>query len=503
MSTDDINDHEVKQRAIAQKKKQTSGFFKSMTISWGLIKLRGLIFNKIFTNYLDQNEFGRFNFLIQTATFLGSFGTSGLSGAIFRFTSVYTEEKNRRKISNLIITSLILATGFYIIITGVYLVLVSMEFFSFKNFNTIVVVLVGSFGFFYLLQNLSNAYIQAQRRFLSYVIVNVAVVYSNLIIAVLFVFFSEPGANELVLSYVLSHGFFISIYFLKIIFDNGLGSFSKEELTNVVKYSAPTLIISPFYNLFNYLQYFLLTFFAGEQAVALFVICLSVIGFLNIIVNPISSAFSSLQYSLFDSNEHDYLKSLINKMTRVYMALLVPIIVLFWYNAPFLIEILSNSEFVNSETVLGTLILGFSFLFKALLHFTCQGPYFFKKTPEISLLYLRAVIIAGISSLIIVPIFGLLGMCTSFLLHDFFRWFFVFPFSQKVFRIKYSLVRILSIGIPTMFFLTVSLVSEIIFGLPSLLASICGLLSYLIILFSLKITGVNETKQLMRQLLKR
>ena len=115
----------------------------------------------------------------------------------------------------------------------------------------------------------------------------------------------------------------------------------------------------------------------------------------------------------------------------------------------------------------------------------------------------QAVIIAGILSLFIVPMFGILGMCVSFMLHDFFRWLFVFPFSQRLFKIKYSIAKIISISIPTLFFLTISLVSETIFVLPPLLASIYGLLSYLIILFSLRIVEVNETKQLMKQLLKR
>ena len=503
MSIDNTSDNGLVASAIAQKKKQVFGFFKATAISSGLIKLKSLIFNKIFSNYLNQNEFGRFNFLLQTAVFLGSLGTTGFSSAVFRFTSIYTEEKNRKRISDLIITSLIMATGFYILIISAYLIFTNLISFSFDNFNIILIGLIGSFGFFYLLQSLFNAYIQAQQRSFAYIIVNVVVVYSNLIIALLFVIFSEPGPNELILSYVLSHGFFISLYFLKIIRDNGLGFFSKEELTNVITFSAPILIISPFYHFFNYLQYFLLTFFAGEESVALFVITFSIIGFVYILESPVSIPFSSLHYRLFDSTEHEYLKSLINKMTRIYIALLVPIIILFWYNSPFLIDILSNPEFVNSETVLGTLILGLGFLFKALLHFTCQGPYFYKKTREISLLYLRAVFFAGILSLFIVPMFGLLGMCVSFLLHDFFRWLFVFPFSQRLFQIKYSLGKIVSISIPTVVLLTTSLISETIFVLPPLLASICGLISYLIILFSLKIIEINETKRLMKQLFSR
>jgi len=108
---------------ITQKKKQTTFFFRVILISWIFIKIRGLIFNKFFTNYLKTEEFGIFNFLFQTATFIGNISTLGLNNSVFRFTSLYSEQKNRKRISNLLVTCLFIGTGAFIGFFGIYIIL--------------------------------------------------------------------------------------------------------------------------------------------------------------------------------------------------------------------------------------------------------------------------------------------------------------------------------------------------------------------------------------------
>ncbi|MFX0119028.1 MAG: lipopolysaccharide biosynthesis protein [Promethearchaeota archaeon] len=490
---------EYSEEKIVSKKKRTSSFFKVILISWGFIKLRGVIFNKIFTNILSKDDFGLFNFLYQTAVFIGTISCLGVNDAVFRFTSIYSEENDRKRISNLMITSIFIVSGIFVVVFGIFLVLSKI---GVQNFNDLAIVLIGSYSFFFLIQILVNGYIQAEQRSFGYILLSVIIVYSNLILSVIFTIFINSGANDLLLAYILSQGIFVTFYLLKFIVDNGIGQFDLDELKNVMKYSLPRLIIYPFLPMFNYLLYFLLNFFNGSDAVALFVITLSVAGLLNIIDNAFFMPFAGLQYNLFDAKEHKSLKSLVNKLVRIYIAFLIPIILLIWINSSLLIAIFANEEYITSETVFGTLILALGFLFKALLRFTCQGPYFYQKTAKISVLYLCAVVASSVLGLFLIPLLGIVGMAISLTLHDLFRWLFVFPYSQKLFPIEFSTLKIVSIIIPTSAFILCIMILSI-FSLPTLLISVLCVLVYFGLLFGLKIVHVNEVKRLFKTILPR
>ncbi len=488
---------------FSAKKKQASLFFRAVLLSWIFIKLRGLLFNKIFSNYLDQEDFGSFNFLFQTATFIGSVSTLGLVNAIFRYTSVYSEQNNRKKIANLMITSFFVGFGIFILAFSGFIILSSLDADTYGKFGNLTTGLIGIFGFLLILQNLISGYVQVERRSIAYILLNVIIVYSNLILAVIFSLFMTVGVNELLIAYVISYGGFLGIYCIKFVLDNGLGTFSKEQFRLIIKFSAPSFLLTPFLNFFNFLQYYLLNISMGEEAIALFVISLSVAGFLNIVVNSASLSFRSLQFNLFDSNEHTKLKSLTNKVTRIYVASLIPIILLIWYNADLLIDLLSNSSYVSFETTFGTLILGMGYLFRVMLNTTCQSPYYYKETTKIALLYFIAVVVSGFLSVFLVSIYGILGVALAFTIHDFLRWIFVFPFSQKLYPTQYSGKKMTLLVIPTSLSVLVFFILLNFFTWNVIFVSIVSLLVYAIFLFGLRLVSFEEIKTLSQTLFRK
>lgn len=494
---------DAKENRVSEAKKQASIFFRAIFLSTILIKLRGIIFNKFFTNYLEQEEFGNFNFLIQTATFFGGVSVLGLDNAIFRFTSIYSEQGIRRKISNLFVTCVFIVSAVFILIFGGYIVIISLNSDAFEDISSFMIAMIGILGFFILIRTLLNVYVQAERRWKAYILLNVIAVYLNLCLAVIFSIFANGRVKEIILAYIISYGLFLILYIIKFFQDNGIGTFSKEELVEAVKFSAPGFFLTPLINFFNYLQYFLLNHFSGSEAVGLFVICVSLTGFLNIPLLSASYSFRSLQYGLFDSKEHSKLKSLTNKVTRVYVSFYTPMILIIWYNAALLIEILSNATFITSETLFGTLILGVGYLFKALLHSTGQSPYFFKETKKIGKKYFYAVIISLLLSLVLVPVFGIIGIALVFTIHDILRWFFVFSLAQNLFSIEYSSQKMVLVLIPAVVSTIVFLLLNNIFPQIAVFLSIFSITIYFCLIFGFKILTFKEIEQIIRTLLER
>lgn len=507
MSEDKIDDDNNSKVDI--RTRETTRYLKIVFISWIFIKLRGLIFNKFFTNLFGnqfgeqqgKEKFGQFNYLLQTGRFAADTATLGMTGTVFRFTVIYSEEANRKKIANLMTTSLIAVSGLAIPVFMITILLNLDAIFNIAVIPLITISLLGLYSYFLILQNLLNGYIQAERRSISYMFMNTGMFYVNLILGIIFVLVINIEVTILFSAFVATQFIFISIFALKFLRDNGFGRFSIKEFIKIAKYTGPFILVSPVLSFFNYLQYFLLIFYVGEEAIALIAIVISVAGFLNIIVDPISSSIGSLQFSLFDTNEHEKLRKLINRVSRFYVAILIPPILFLWANASFFIELLSNSSYITDETLILVLILGLGYFFRIMLHLSGQGHYFYKKTKGISTLYLLAALISIVMSFVFIQYFGIIGMGLSLLLLDILNFIFVFPFSQRLFPIKYSYKKLLLISIPTGIIIALILfVQQLqrLSYLESFIFSIIWGLIYLILIYALRIVNITETKELFK-----
>lgn len=498
----DTNNIKNRNRDIIGKKRQASKFFQVIFLSWIFIKIRGLIFNKIFTNYLSKDDFGNFNFYLKTATFLGSVSTVGVQSAVFRYTSLYSENNKKKKIGNLFLMAGIITTTVYSLVVGCYLISIYIGIFSFANYSIFLVLAIGFYGFFYLLFILINSYIKAQRRTLSYVIINVVVIYANLGLALFFVFLSGARINELMFSYLASLSFFVILYVIKIFLDSGLGDITKDDLMEILRYSSPYFVSFPILQISNYILYYLLDFYHGGVAMAFFVLALSTAGFLNIIDSSMTSAYHSLQFSLFDSKQHLYLSNLNEKVMRIFLAFLIPIILALWYNSPIVILLLSNESFITSDTYYGTLILSCTFFFKAILLFIGQGAYLHRKTKIMAILNSAASITTIFIGIVLIPVFGILGMCLSLLADQILRMIIISPYSQKNFKMKVPIGKLFLLIIPTSLFIVITEFLITFFDLFPFFAIIPSLIIYLSIILLLKIVSINETKLILTQIIK-
>ena len=495
---------------VEKKKRQTYNFFKFITISWILIKLRGIIFNKFFTNYFTntygaidgQNKFGQFNYLIISSTFVSSLAYASASNSVSRHTVEYVENQKRLELANMIMTTFILMTAVFLVI---------FPFFSIFNYYSIqgfpisipaILLFILIYGYLLLIQNMYLEYVLAERKSVSYLFLNVIGPILNLIFSLGFVLIIFVDVGELLIAFFLSLFIVIFIYTIYIFSQVGIGKFSLLELKNILKYSGPLLIVTILSPFFDYTNAFLLNFYFGGNLLAIYVIAQSIAGMMSIVINSISSSVSSLQMSLFDSKEFEILKSFIRKFLRIYLIIVIYGVLFLWQNARFFILLFSNETYLSEDTIIAIVILGSSYIFIKLLHITGQGPYFYKKTDIISKRYFYAVIIALIASIILTPTFGLIGVCFAILLHHVLRFLFVFPASQKLIKMPIDYSKLILLIFPTglslllIFFIpTNSLLGE---GILWILWS--GV--FIIVVFVLKLTSISEIKTILKNLVK-
>ncbi|MBN1559097.1 polysaccharide biosynthesis C-terminal domain-containing protein [candidate division KSB1 bacterium] len=374
----------------------------------------GIFMLRVFTALFSREQFGYYSTALSTTGLVKTFSVIWLSSSAVRFYQVYVNNKKEKEFfSSLLLATTLSAFLFALTALGILLIIhpgLESELFSTLQAAIISTILTAFFEIFIVIFRVSMQPSKYTLYWVLYVIVKPAL---GLLLIKKFSF----GVEGLFWSWCLTPFFLTFFVFkdLKIRRYLGFHSISRSTLRDMASYGFPLAISNFAIWLLSLSDRYLIEIFRTSEEVGLYGV-----GFaipektLQFTYMTLMLAAYPIIIENFENRDQHSTQHLITEMSRGYILLITPLMLLLAAMPEQIVLILADKRFVASAQVIPFISIGFYFY--GLAMYVQKGLELQKKSKRIAMIALSSGVIAIASNVILIPRFGYFGASMSFLL---------------------------------------------------------------------------------------
>lgn len=427
-------------------KKQAASFFVWTFSGMILAKLRGIVFVKIFSIYLGVAVYGYFYFILNNGVILSNIISFNMGSAVFRF---ITEEdaRNDKKQSKVILSSSIILSLTFALMSNILifssaifgLILFSSETYLFD------IASMGLLAIVIAIDNILLEFFRSRQDKFKYFSLQTIIPYLTLTGSIIFGILLELSVFGLVLAHLLGYLILLLPIALKILIQPQMKIFDALEAKKLLSYSTPNMIVTLVGSTKSLIFNLLLKEFHGNEALGTYSVALSIVNLFALLDYIVALSYPTIILKNYDMNNHEYVRYFVNKMTRIYLVLIIVVTFVISTFAPMLVIVFSSPEFINSAELIPLLLI--AYLFQSLGRLTALGALLKKRPGLASIRNVISNITHFLVIIILIPPLGALGAAISLIIFFFIGFVLNFQLSQALYRIKYDKLKFGSVAV--------------------------------------------------------
>ncbi|MEG8947845.1 oligosaccharide flippase family protein [Rosettibacter firmus] len=372
-------------------------------------KIIGVILLPIYTAYLNKAEFGTWDLLDVTTNILAEIFLFGQAASLI-FLNNSSEFKEKKKITLFTLFIFLFVAGtFLIIISELF---ISLDIITDKIINTIYIRLIALIVLFRTLNNLFLSKYRAEEKAIFFSSISII---KLLIIAALTIYFIvniKKGIEGIFLAAVIGEAIISIFLFLSLIRQMNF-KFDFKILKISLKFGFPLIFASLGIMLLNLSDRYIITYFLGYEANAIYGLGYRVAGVLNMfLVMPFSMSLMPIAFKYYGQQDDKRFFSKI--MTYSTFVFIWGSIFISLFSKEIIKIFALKPEFYNAFYVVPIIL--FSYVFSGMRLTASLGMMLTKNTKHIASITLGAAILNIVLNLIFVPYFGILAAAINTLI---------------------------------------------------------------------------------------
>jgi O-antigen/teichoic acid export membrane protein len=346
---------------------------------------------------MSKSDYGEIRYIIYIATLFSTFIALGLPTTMTRFLAKYRNSPDKKA---LYFTNIIVIFLITLLLTELFVAII------FWNLLIVTLVVLG--------YSIPLLYMGIVRGNMEYKKFSIASINRNLIkLFLLFIFFYTIGITNISILLIYSFGGWVAILIIEMIWSSKVNFkselISKSVMKNLVKFSSPILITTLAFSLLTTIPIIILEWFYDYQTIAIYSTALT----LSIVYGFLPTAILTIFMPKIAYYKDKQKRILLFNQTLAFIIIINLILIIFTILiGQWLIEILFTSKYNASYIPL--IIVSVAVLFReiraAFSNFWVGGG-----KPSISAYSTSIGCIAGIGiSLILIPLYGIIGAAIAF-----------------------------------------------------------------------------------------
>jgi len=410
----------------------------------------GFIMLPIYTRLLTPSDYGIIELLTLTVDLVSMLIGVGIAAAIIKFYYFYEQKKDRNEVVS---TALILLSMLYLL--GCLLGIIFSKYLSILVFDTIenkyFFQLMFSTLFFQPLIEIPFIFIKAQQRPLLFVVASTGKLILQLALNIYFVVILKMGVLGVLYSTLVASaiiGLALVIYTFIVVG----WSFSKEKAIALIVFGAP-LIISNFSDfILTFSDRYFLKAYAGLTKVGIYSLGYK-FGFMfwMIIVIPF---FNIWEPQRFEVVKEDEAKVTIQRAFFYFNLSIISVALGISLFGRDLLRIMSNPSYYDAHKIIPLIMI--AYIIQAWTAFGNFGVIYKGKTKYIAFGTTIGAIAIVVFSFILIPVFSMYGAAIATILAFFIRFFIIYIYSQKLYKLHLKWAKIILLMIIALIILLVS-----------------------------------------------
>lgn len=406
-------------------------------------KVIGVILLPIYTAYLTKAEFGTWDLLDVTTNILAEIFLLGQAASLIFLNNSY-EYKDKKK-------STLFTLFVFLFVVCLFLVIISESLISIKVFNENIIKstyirLIVLIVLFRTLNNLFLSKYRADERALVFSSISII---RLVLIALLTIYFTvklNKGIEGIFFAAVLGEAA-TALYLLAALIKQMNFKFDFEILKISIKFGFPLIFASLGIMLLNLSDRYIITYFLGYEANAVYGLGYRIAGVLNMfLIMPFSMSLMPIAYKHYGQpDDKRYFSKIMTYSTFIFVWASIFISL---FSKEIIKLFATKPEFYNAYYVVPIIL--FSYVFSGMRLTASLGMMLTKNTKHIATITLGAALLNIILNFILVPYFGILAAALNTLI-AFVIFYYVTQFvSNKYFKIPFEdkkLIIMIIIGI--------------------------------------------------------
>ncbi len=369
--------------------------------------LFGYLIRIFLARKLSPGEFGLFFAIYNVILLIGWIKGFGLNSAIGKYIPQYSVEKNNDGIKSI----LIFVTVFTLLSNLLFLAII--YFFpvdiitNYFQSDTAKSILLALFAYIFIdgFSNILNGYFLSVYRFVLYSLKDIII---RGVVLLFIIFAADLTVLEAAIAYAAASllNLFVSlIYFFKSFsFFQYKLKISKENSKELFKFGFPLMIRDFFGIIMARVDNLILVFFRPLVEVGIYNVILPTADMLLIFSRPFGRIMFPLSSELFSLNQYDKINSLLQKIQKHLLLLLIPFLVTLIVFSGFILKTLFGAEY--EVGYIGLDLLAFGFLFNSLSIVSYSVLMGIGKQTSGAVATIASNILNAALTLLLVPYFG-------------------------------------------------------------------------------------------------
>ena len=452
-------------------------FIVTFFISFGIAKLFGIVFTKIFTNVLSQEEMGEYTVILSAITLIMSFAGIGFPSAINRYTIRYKTKGAIDNLRDFIFTGFIAFIVVEVfIISGIFIYFaITGQQFLFPNSERYIfsIILVAGIVIAQLFSTLCFSIATSLQNSRFYAVVIIMRVLLQLPFGILFVVVFKWGVFGLIACLAVSEISVALFSVFVIIRDIGIGKFSFSELKKILEYSLPIYINGMLMYGFDLAILVYTTSFVwlnqaqpianipglmlsksinltGTEVIALYRYgALTVVNLIFLAGNIFRMVYRPVILKYFERDEFDFMRKMSIQIMKLFMIFMFPLILILFAFSPYLILLFTLSDYLPSLVIIPILLMSIFLQYMGNIRNYGHALYF--KNYWNLIVGIIAVLLASLTAFLIIPFDGLLALGAAYLVRRGIYFLGLAIVSQRYFKVDYPKKTSLILVILTVF----------------------------------------------------
>ena len=367
----------------------------------------------LFAHNLTLEEYGLFYAVFGLVFFFMPFRDLGLTEAMLFYVNKYLVKKDKSRIKEVVLISLIpqIITGF--LFATVFILLsnfLAIHYFKIMIARQVLIVVAVLFSFHTLLPTVTNLF-NALHDFLTTKIANL-ISTSLILISSLLFFLFFPSYIVPALSYLT--GISLTIIVMYVLLFKRYDFFVKERIRieksmvkKMFKYAVFVLFSSGGALILTYSDIILLTLIRGVSAVGLYNIAWPCLNVILLLITPINNILFPVISRKYHSRDYKGIRNVLSLLYNNLLLFTLPLGLVFFVFSPLIIKVLFGSKYLGATNTLRAFSLFFVFMALRNLNFSVIAGI--GKPKERSIIMYYGAGFNVIMDLLLIPKFGATG----------------------------------------------------------------------------------------------
>lgn len=455
------------------------------TLIYGTSTVIGRLLNfllvPIYTNYLLPSEYGVTAYIFSLIAFLNVIYNYGMETAFFRYATELNYGDTKQNFSTPFISiffSSLLFSSVLILYTDEIAITIALPF-SYREiiFYSALILFLDAIA---IIPFASIRLDHKPKLFAAIKFINILI---NVIFNIIFLIILRKGVEGIFISQAIASAITL-ILLVPIIIKNLTLKFHFKLVKELLKYGIPSLPAGIAAMMLQVIDRPILRMLTNDESVGIYQANYRLAIFMMLVVSMFDFAWKPF---FFSQPKNEESKILFSRIGTYFLLLMSFVLVLITTFIDYLVKIkIFNRFIIHPEYWLGLKIVPIvmaGYLFNGMATIFSAGIYIEKKTYYLPIVTIISAVINVVLNFILIPILNITGCAIATLLSYFAYAILTYIYSQKIYPIKYELIKMLKIFIAT----SITIGIYFYLGTDILLNKILVAVIYIFLILSLKI----------------